>query len=111
MGTSNRYWMIIDHAFPSPAELRRSLAALPREELLSFATYVFQAAHDVREPWRGPFGLSEDGTEDLTAFVVSQGETYWRELEEIRTRLTVGTRTSEGTRSSCTTHDDGPHDT
>lgn len=74
-----RWWRLIASAFPSPQALREALAALSREELLELGVFVFEATHAVREPWRGPRGMSEDDTEDLTAFVVAQGEACWRE--------------------------------
>jgi len=79
-----RFWRLLEAAFPSKDRLIASLDALPRQELVAFVIHVEAARWEVREEWEGPFihdnvgHLSEDGTQNLTDWIVSQGEAFWR---------------------------------
>jgi hypothetical protein len=79
-----RFWRLLEAAFPSKDRLIAALDALPRQELVAFVIHVEAARWEVREEWEGPFiddnigHLSEDGTQNLTDWIVSQGEAFWR---------------------------------
>jgi hypothetical protein len=52
---------------------------MPRDELEEFALAYELAAEEITGYWDGPVGLgySEDDTEDLCKWIVSQGEALW----------------------------------
>jgi hypothetical protein len=86
MKNEERWWKLIETAFPSVERLVLALRVLSREELVSFGAHVTDLRYAVREPWNGPdipgVGvLSEDSTEDLTDWIVSQGREYCERAE------------------------------
>ncbi|MEZ4453747.1 MAG: hypothetical protein R3B09_30105 [Nannocystaceae bacterium] len=81
-----RLFELLAETRPDPAAFERRLELLDPEALLELAADVVDASAAVREPWRGPYEprgdycFSEDATEDLTDWIVAQGETFWRAL-------------------------------
>ena len=84
MASSYRLFALLAETQPDGAALARRLADLDAESLLRLSADVVDASADVRVPWEGPldssggFCWSEDSTEDLTEWIVAQGEAFWR---------------------------------
>ncbi|MFZ6185589.1 hypothetical protein [Nannocystis pusilla] len=84
MVSSYRLFALLAETQPDGAALARRLTDLDAESLLGLAADVVDASADVRAPWEGPldtggnFYWSEDSTEDLTDWIVAQGEAFWR---------------------------------
>jgi hypothetical protein len=78
-----RWWRLLREVFPSTERLQAQLRGLERDDLLDFAGFVAECTSAVREPWQGPFiddavgHLSEDSTQDLADWIVTQGKSYW----------------------------------
>lgn len=86
MGGLQTYGLLtlVDSARPSVAALRERLDALDADALVELLADLVDAAAEVRVKWEGPFDpslgvcWSEDSTEDLTDWIVSQGTDVWR---------------------------------
>ncbi|WAS90502.1 hypothetical protein [Nannocystis punicea] len=84
MASRYRLFALLAETRPDGAALARRLNELDAEALLELAADVVDASADVRVSWEGPldprggFCWSEDSTEDLTGWVVAQGEAFWR---------------------------------
>lgn len=79
-----RLFALLAETQPDKAALAQRLSELDAEALLELAADVVDASADVRPSWEGPldrrggYCWSEDSTEDLTDWVVAQGEVFWR---------------------------------
>jgi hypothetical protein len=75
------FWKLIDSTRPDLQRLETWLLSASREEIEQFAMAYEIAAESVGEYWAGPdvdgVQFSEDDTEDLCKWVVSQGQTFW----------------------------------
>lgn len=75
------FWNLIDAKKPDLQQLERWLLAASREEVEMFAIAYDIAAESVADYWEGPdvdgVQFSEDDTEDLCKWVVSQGQIFW----------------------------------
>lgn len=86
MPTRYRLFDLIAETQPEPDALAARLATLDPAALIELVADVVDASAEVRVNWEGPYDpkgdycLSEDATEDLTGWIVAQGETYWRAL-------------------------------
>ena len=86
MPTRYRLFALLAETQPDPAALEARLATLDPAALIVLAADVVDASADVRPKWEGPYVpergvcFSEDSTEDLTGWIVAQGEPYWRGL-------------------------------
>lgn len=84
MASGYRLFALLAETQPDVSALVRRLSDLDAESLLGLAADVVDASADVRVAWEGPldtsgdFCWSEDSTEDLTGWIVAQGEAYWR---------------------------------
>ena len=77
------FWELLDASRPSLQLLVDALEARPKEDLVAFARAFEEAAEEVCDYWDGPVvddvPFSEDGTEDLCKWVVSQGRELWQQ--------------------------------
>jgi hypothetical protein len=77
------FWDLIQECRPVLKNLEKRLEAMPRDQLEKYMVYYDIASEHICEPWDGPYidesvgNLSEDGTEDLTDWIVSQGRSVW----------------------------------
>ncbi|PCC71089.1 hypothetical protein SAMN02745121_04948 [Nannocystis exedens] len=84
MAPRYRLFALLAETQPDGAALARRLTDLDAEALLELAADVVDASADVRSSWEGPLDASgkyywsEDSTEDLTGWIVAQGEAFWR---------------------------------
>jgi hypothetical protein len=82
--SSHRLFALLAETQPDGAALARRLADLDAESLLGLAADVVDAGADVRVSWEGPLDAdgksywSEGSTENLTDWIVAQGEAFWR---------------------------------
>jgi hypothetical protein len=71
------FWDLLDSSRPSLQELVFRLEALPRDQLIEYASTYVRAAEELCDYWAGPvvngIEFSEDDTEDLCRWIVSQG--------------------------------------
>ena len=76
------FWSVIEQAKPSLGRLATWLEAASEEEVVQFALAYDLAAEQLADSWDGPHvddvPYSEDDTEDLCDWVVSQGRGLWR---------------------------------
>jgi len=76
-------WTTLDSPRPETTRLGDALEAMSQDKLVAFARHYRDAAEAVCNYWDGPVidgeGLSEDGTEDLCNWIVSQGQAMWRQ--------------------------------
>lgn len=74
-------WEVMASTRPSLRRLAARLESMPREELETFALAYERAAEEIVGYWEGPVvdgvEYSEDDTEDLCKWIVSQGEALW----------------------------------
>ncbi len=76
-------WDLLARARSEREGLRPALQALDRQSLEEFIVRYHLASEAVCEPWDGPYieerdyHLSEDSTEDLTDWIVAQGNDAW----------------------------------
>ena len=79
------FWKIIQQADKDKEKLREILKGLSKDELYKFAGNFTEAATQLNDL---PFlnyvdpGESEDGVEDITQWVVSQGKDYYQKVWE-----------------------------
>lgn len=84
VASSDRLFALLAETQPDGAALARRLTDLDAESLLGLAADVVDASADVRVSWEGPldasgnFYWSESSTENLTDWIVAQGEAFWR---------------------------------
>jgi hypothetical protein len=78
------FWNILDSTRPSLAALETWLVNAPKEQLEEFANVYELAAQSLCDYWDGPLvdnlQYSEDDTEDLCNWVVSQGRELWQRV-------------------------------
>jgi hypothetical protein len=71
------FWDLLDSSRPSLQELASRLEALPRDHLIEYASTYVGVAEELCDYWSGPvvdgIEFSEDDTEDLCCWIVSQG--------------------------------------
>ena len=72
------FWRVLDSARPSLRRLADWLESATQQEIEDYAVSFRNAAEDITNYWDGPEGYSEDSTEDLCTWTVSQGEVLWR---------------------------------
>ena len=76
------FWSVIERSKPSLKRLAEWLEAAPKEAVIRFAFLYELAAEEVADFSSGPdvdgVQYSEDDTEDLCNWVVSQGSGLWR---------------------------------
>jgi len=75
------FWETLDSARPNLQALASFLENTSRQTLIEFATFYREASQEACEYWNGPIvddiPFSEDDTEDLCNWVVSQGKSVW----------------------------------
>jgi hypothetical protein len=82
------FWEIVDSTRPDLLALAEQLEKLDREQLLSYYHFYEVASDAVCHQWEGPYiddeirHLSEDGTQDLTYWIVSNGKDFWLRATE-----------------------------
>ncbi len=77
--TIERFWNILHQSGPDPKKLRSLLMTLPEQDVFSFAKTFFEMACELKDPsWQhvDP-DTSEDGMDDISQWVVSQGKEYY----------------------------------
>ncbi len=76
-------WQIIYEADKNPSKLFDILMQKSEEEICNFQGEFIQAAADLRdEPFTDYMQESEDGIEDISLWVVSQGKEYYLNILE-----------------------------
>ena len=74
-------WTVIENSKPSLQRLADWLESASREDVERFALTYEWAAQEIAEYWQGPLvddvQYSEDDTEDLCNWIVSQGRKLW----------------------------------
>jgi hypothetical protein len=82
-GVPDWFWDTLDGARPNLNVLAQVLEAMSRDQLVEFARLYRDAAQAVCPYWHGPtvddIRFSEDDTEDLCNWIVSQGKRIWLE--------------------------------
>jgi hypothetical protein len=85
------FWDLLESCRPNLQALASKLEALPRERLVAYAATYERAAEDLCDYWSGPMvdgaRLSEDDTEDLCHWIVSQGPDVYRRALALRGQL------------------------
>lgn len=72
------FWEVIAQAQKSPAKLHKLLLKRSEDEIYKFQGEFIQAAADLRDnPFIEFMEQSEDGVEDISLWVVSQGKEYY----------------------------------
>ena len=74
------FWRVIAAANRDDQKLRVQLAAMSREELIRFYRDYIELAGTLREPPYAKPGASDDASEDLSWWVVAQGEAVYRRI-------------------------------
>ena len=78
------FWNILESTRPSLMKLESWLVTAPREHVEEFAAAYELAAKTLCDYWDGPLvdGIqySEDDTEDLCNWIVSQGRELWHKV-------------------------------
>ena len=79
---SDWFWRIVDEAGRDRGRLRALLESMPREDVIRFDRAFRDAAMALTEPpYSDHMGdLSEDGVQDVTEWVVSQGKAFYSEV-------------------------------
>ena len=76
------FWSAIEQAKPSLGRLAKWLESASKEEVIQFALAYEWAAEEVADYWAGPnvdgAPYSEDDTEKMCKWVVSQGRGLWK---------------------------------
>jgi hypothetical protein len=81
------FWNLIDSSKPDLKKLEKALEELEKEQLEDYYGLYKRASQEIRDPWDGPYineeidHLSEDSTEDLCDWIVSQGYDHWSEMD------------------------------
>jgi hypothetical protein len=79
------FWEIIQRADKNEDKLREILKGLSKDEIYKFAGNFAEAAVQLNDSpflqYIGP-GVSEDGVEDISHWVVSQGKDYYKKVWE-----------------------------
>jgi len=80
------FWAVLEKTRPSLQRLVEWLEAATREQIIEFQRSYVDAAQEICDYWDGPIvdgiGFSEDNTEDLCEWIVSQGHVLWRKAIE-----------------------------
>ena len=95
------FWDVLQSTRPSLAKLEAWLVDASEEKLEQFASAYELAAQSVCDYWDGPIvegvQYSEDDTEDVCNWIVSQGHGLWRcvqvgdiDIERIATAISKG---------------------
>lgn len=81
---SDRFWELIDLAQKDRQKLRELLKTLPREEVYAFQDEFLEAAAELQdEPYVDHMEPSEDGIQDISEWIVSQGrDVFVRAIRE-----------------------------
>jgi hypothetical protein len=74
------FWPVIAAANRDDGKLRAQLAALSRDELIRFYRDYIELAGVLREPPYARPGASDDASEDISWWVVAQGEAVYRRI-------------------------------
>lgn len=81
---SDWFWAMLEAASPSLAKLEAKLVEATKEELRRFGSEYRFASESLCDYWDGPvvFGIqySEDDTEDVCNWIVSQGRELWHRI-------------------------------
>lgn len=85
------FWELVDSSRPSLQDLAVKLEALPRDQLIEYASTYVRAAEELCDYWSGPVvdgvEFSEDDTEDLCRWIVSQGPILYAQALALQGRL------------------------
>lgn len=85
------FWALLDSSRPSLQKLAVKLEALSRDQLIEYARLYEGAAEVLCEYWSGPtvdgIAFSEDDTEDLCHWIVSQGPALYAQALALRGHL------------------------
>jgi hypothetical protein len=77
------FWDLISECSPSLKYLEEQLESFSEEKLKKYLMYWDISSRALCAPWDGPYiddeieQLSEDSTEELTDWIVSQGKSAW----------------------------------
>src|SRR4051794_28730205 len=78
--TSHKFWNILKECKPSLKKLEQALESLDKEELENYYGLYQVFSEKICDYSNGPAGLSEDSTEDLCIWIVSQGFEFWQTM-------------------------------
>jgi hypothetical protein len=85
------FWQLLDSSRPILQDLAAKLEVLPREELVAYAATYERAVQSLCDAWAGPevdgIQFSEDDTEDLCRWVVSEGQELYVQAVALQGRL------------------------
>lgn len=101
-GLSDWFWAVIQRADKNPAKLHDSLTRLSTDEVYRFALEFMLAASYVRgEPFAKHLDYrSEDHVDDMSFWVVSQGQEFYLEVCDHPESVAVYTGNDEQNRES-----------
>ncbi|WP_068984544.1 MULTISPECIES: DUF4240 domain-containing protein [Lysinibacillus] len=95
---SDWFWEIVNESDQDENKLREILTGMDKNDIYRFQDFFVEAAVELRyEPFTNFTESSEDGIEDISNWVVSQGKAYYAEILKHPERIpySVEDRTNE----------------